>query len=351
MDVHQDIQQLSKMALRRKYKGEANTHRNMLARRSSEGTTVHPAFLEFSEFLSIVGPKPTKSATLDRIDYLDREYAPGKVRWADKRTQSSNKSDAHLFAPANSTITFTTAQLAKQQGVSMSGIRKRKERGWTDNEIAAGQRQAEPGDNNDPRPKNPKSIGLFTSRISHAQVPEEDRPRLARDPKTGATYHINGNGMPIDSPLDTYRAEQTADILWQRREDTCLAHRHLDGEEYCIMTWEELVEGLEEQASLAREDRYEEHFWRWWLRYRDHIRREKLLPHQIAYIEKLEAKFLVSNTDLNEAKTGQVVSSEMTPLRDEVSRSAVTSTGSNILTECEPFLPFDVYSEAELAQD
>ena len=78
---------------------------------------------------------------MDRINNDDREYGPGKVRWADKRTQNNNKGDTILFhLPDGSTI--TASRLAKLQGVSTSTIRKRTARGWSDNEIIAGKRSA-----------------------------------------------------------------------------------------------------------------------------------------------------------------------------------------------------------------
>lgn len=337
MTVDQEIQQLSKMELRKKYKGEANSHRNMLARRKSEGATVHPAFHDFSKFLAIVGPKPTKSATLDRINYLDHEYAPGKVRWADKRTQSSNKTDAHLFAITDGTNTFTTAQLAKQQGVSMSTIRKRFERGWKDDEIIAGQRQPKLRDTYDHRPTNPRGIGLFTSRISHAQVSEEERPRLAHSPSTGGLYHLSVSGEPVGNVVHKYHAEKASDILWQRKEDECIVSRHLDGEEYCIPTWDEFVELAGEYIYLVPESGFEGHFWKWWLQYREHIRRDRLHPHQIAYIEKLEAKFSRANLDILEDKPVTLVHSQITSQFAGFSNSDVTNSIVDAPMENQPY--------------
>ena len=96
-----DLGTMSTMALRAKYAGEANTHRNMLQRVKTCGAVVHPAFRSFPDFLRLVGPKPTSRATLDRIDNHDPEYAPGKVRWADKTTQNRNKGDSLIFTCPN----------------------------------------------------------------------------------------------------------------------------------------------------------------------------------------------------------------------------------------------------------
>ena len=85
------------MQLRQKYRSEAATHRNMKSRRKTRGASVNPDFEDFPSFLRLVGPMPTKKATLDRIDNNDPEYAPGKVAWADKRTQNSNKGDTLIY--------------------------------------------------------------------------------------------------------------------------------------------------------------------------------------------------------------------------------------------------------------
>ena len=89
-----DCETLSKMELRRHYSREANCHRNMLSRRKTQGAVVSPLFEDFRSFLKIVGPMPAKGTTLDRIDNADPEYAPGKVRWADKRTQNTIRATA-----------------------------------------------------------------------------------------------------------------------------------------------------------------------------------------------------------------------------------------------------------------
>lgn len=96
-----DLDTMSTMALRAKYAGEANTHRNMLQRVKTCGAVVHPAFRSFPDFLRLVGPKPTSRATLDRIDNHDPEYAPGKARWADRITRNRNKGDSLIFTCPN----------------------------------------------------------------------------------------------------------------------------------------------------------------------------------------------------------------------------------------------------------
>lgn len=128
------------MQLRAKYKAEESCHKNMLRRRKTKGATIHPQLLKFDSFLSIMGPMPQKGMTVDRINNDDPEYAPSKVRWADKATQNSNKSDSLIFTCSKTGQTYSSAQLAKQQGLTLSAIRKRRPNKWTDDEIIAGNR-------------------------------------------------------------------------------------------------------------------------------------------------------------------------------------------------------------------
>lgn len=130
----------SAMALRTQYKQAANSHKNMLARRKTHGAIVAPEFINFKSFMLHMGPPPAKDATLDRIDPSDPEYAPGKVRWADKSTQANNKTNTLLFHCSKTGMTYTASQLAKTQNVDLSTIHKRRSNGWTDDEVIAGHR-------------------------------------------------------------------------------------------------------------------------------------------------------------------------------------------------------------------
>ena len=131
-----DCQNLSAMDLRKKYPSEATSHRHMLEREEKLDRTIHPRFRKFRDFLADVGPKPFPKATLDRIDNDDPEYAPGKVRWADKRTQTNNRMNTLLFQSDGRQ--FLSSELAKLQKVSPSTIRQRRQRGWSDQCIIAG---------------------------------------------------------------------------------------------------------------------------------------------------------------------------------------------------------------------
>lgn len=135
-----DCETLTKTHLRVRYPAEATAHRNMLARAKSRGAVIHSSFYSFKDFLKQVGPVPAKGATLDRINNNDPEYAPGKVRWADKRTQNNNKGDTLVFYCTKTGKTYTSSCLAKLQGVVAATIRQRHARGWSDDEIIIGKK-------------------------------------------------------------------------------------------------------------------------------------------------------------------------------------------------------------------
>lgn len=247
-----DLDNMSTMALRAKYAGEANTHRNMLQRVKTCGAVVHPAFRSFTNFLRLVGPKPTKQATLDRIENNDPEYAPGKVRWADKKTQNSNKGDSLIFTCLTTGRSYTASQLAAKQGVSPTAIRKRRKQGWTDAEIIAGKRSA----------------GIATKALQILQ---------------------------LATPAS--RSRSAAELLFRERREYCERHRAEHGFEYFILTPVEL------QAELAQDFpaylgeawliRAEECFLRsklptWWKQYRPHINFAALRPDQQEWVLRID---------------------------------------------------------------
>lgn len=133
-----DCQTLTPMQLRRKYPKEAVCHRNMLLRSKKRGSPVDPRLHKFSGWLAALVPQPARKATVDRRVNPDPEYAPEKVRWADKWTQNNNKSDTIVLHDPVTGEHFTASRLARKQGISASAIRKRRKRGWSDASIIAG---------------------------------------------------------------------------------------------------------------------------------------------------------------------------------------------------------------------
>ena len=248
-----DLGTMSTMALRAKYAGEANTHRNMLQRVKTCGAVVHPALRSFPDFLLLVGPKPTSRATLDRIDNHDPEYALGKVRWADKTTQNRNKGDSLIFTCPNTGRSYTASQIAAKQEVSPTAIRKRRRQGWTDGEIITGER---------------------ASTVGVAAI--EPKPAVIR---------------PCAPPLTL------AQRLLKERREYCEFIRQTEGCEYFICTPAELQAEVADDFPQCRGPEWlrscEENFLhkklpQWWQQYGPHIRFHALQPHQQAWVLRID---------------------------------------------------------------
>ncbi|MCD2185234.1 hypothetical protein [Rhizobium sp. GN54] len=254
-----DCNMLSRMELRARYKGEANTHRNMLSRQKTSGAVIHPEFRDFVGFLRHVGPMPAKQATLDRINNVDPEYGPGKVRWADKRTQNSNKSDTLVFHYSRTKDTYTASRLAKLQGVSPSTIRKRYERGWTDDEIIEGHRV--------------QAVPATVSTVA----PKSSTP----------TLQIFARTVPVAGTLTA------REIHFQREASHCRYWRETYGEEPLMPSYEEMVASDEAFRDLLPE-RYERKFRQHWNSRRHHIIFENLSPSQQEYLAVIDPEYVAT---------------------------------------------------------
>ena len=98
-DLQDDLRSLDKGEItkgefQKKYPHEYNSHRAMKYGRcgkKGKGYHLHPAFDSFPNFMRIMNPAPDSTYTLDRLDSSDPEYAPGKVQWAPKSSQTHNR--------------------------------------------------------------------------------------------------------------------------------------------------------------------------------------------------------------------------------------------------------------------
>jgi hypothetical protein len=243
------------MELRALYKSEATAHRNMKGRATSKGAVIHPEFHKFEDFLRHVGPCPANRATVDRINNSDPEYAPGKVRWADKRTQNGNKGDTLLFYYSRTGDSYTTSRLAKLQKVTASTIRSRHQRGWSDDEIIEGRRA--------------------TSCL----------PQLTASPKPRrlATSH----------PKHIQRTNDAGRILFLRDAEDCQEHRETEGEEYFPATPKEMGKIDPDHCPPAWvKTAWKAHMTRifpdWWKRYKPHVRFHNLKPFQQRLVRQID---------------------------------------------------------------
>ncbi len=99
---------------------------------------LHPYFIKFADFLSIVGPRPEPTWSLDRIDPTG-PYAPDNVRWASKTTQARNRTNTVTISYEGTDRPLT--EWAEIQGVDAATYRQRRRLGWSDEEIIEGKRE------------------------------------------------------------------------------------------------------------------------------------------------------------------------------------------------------------------
>jgi hypothetical protein len=250
-----DCKALTPTELRRRYPAEANSHRNMLQRAPRRGNSIHAEFLKFCDFLTHVGPRLCPGATLDRIDNTDLEYAPGKVRWADKRTQNSNKGDTRLFHYSRMNDTYTVSQLAKRQGVRPSTIRQRFARGWTDDEIIEGKKHDVP--------------------VNFEHSPRVSVPRDRTHP------HVQPEHL-----------RPARDIMWERRAASVAHSREEYGQEYCLCDYETLAETAMEVGKPLSKEKYDRFFAKWWAEWKPHLIRKDLPQWAQELIARIEGTTL-----------------------------------------------------------
>ena len=83
------------------------------------GRGIEVRFGTFAEFLAALGPRPSSSHSVDRIDN-DGHYEPGNVRWALPHEQASNKRSNRLFTANGETATLS--QWARKLGMHPSSL-------------------------------------------------------------------------------------------------------------------------------------------------------------------------------------------------------------------------------------
>lgn len=261
------IATLTAMELRQHYRREANSHKNMLSRRNTQGAVVHPDFIEFASFLRIMGPMPAKKATLDRIDNNDPEYAPGKVRWADKKTQNSNKSDTIIIYDAGTGQSYSVSQLAKLQSIPADTIRKRKSRGWTDAEIIAGAKI-------EPAPPQPSAKPLRT--FPDGLYSSKQLAALMR-PESALTH--------------------AGDISFYRDAHYHQYYRDANGEEYFPALYEEMVAIMPDEMYGLTQQQREQHIAKLWPAMKRHVLFDKLTPAQQQLVAKIDPEYVAEKTN------------------------------------------------------
>lgn len=95
----------------------------------ARGIGVCERWLTFEQFLADMGPRPSHSHTLDRIDGA-RGYEPSNVRWATWKEQVRNRSNTVLIEHQG--VSRTITEWSEILGVSVACIKARRKRGTTE---------------------------------------------------------------------------------------------------------------------------------------------------------------------------------------------------------------------------
>lgn len=137
--VQEDVNSQTKTQLKEKYPLTHSSWRNRKSFVKKNGRRFHPEFMEFSSFLLIMGPRPNKHYTLDRIDNSNLDYGPGLCRWADKTKQANNRSSTIHLTYNGECLPLTV--WAKRTNQKADTLRNRHQKGWTDEEVIEGKRK------------------------------------------------------------------------------------------------------------------------------------------------------------------------------------------------------------------
>jgi hypothetical protein len=93
----------------------------------ARGIAVCARWLDFSAFLSDVGPRPSPLHTLERINN-NGKYEPGNCRWATRKEQARNTRTSRRLTAMGKTL--TVAEWAERAGLKYTTLYRRLRAGW-----------------------------------------------------------------------------------------------------------------------------------------------------------------------------------------------------------------------------
>lgn len=96
-------------------------------RYGGRGIRVHSEWLDFDNFISDMGKKPTSKHQLDRINN-DKDYTPDNCKWSTSKEQNNNRSNNRVVAING--IKNTISEWSRINKVSMGCIYDRIRLGW-----------------------------------------------------------------------------------------------------------------------------------------------------------------------------------------------------------------------------
>lgn len=180
IEFRRKIEPLTESQLRSRFPDELTCYKGLIDRVGGT-SNLHPGLSDFKKFLTVLGaPRPNSQWTVDRIDPHDPEYAPGKIRWADKRQQSNNRRNTIMLADANGEIRSISdwAKLTRQKPNTM---RQRFKRGWTHEEIIKGHRvRGGAAQNLGQKTENSATSDLWPAKVDHNLWEREYRKFLEK---------------------------------------------------------------------------------------------------------------------------------------------------------------------------
>ncbi len=118
------------------FEGTRHCFENMKQRSRKGYATLDPRFEDFGEFLLHMGPRPFKSASIERKDY-DKGYSPDNCEWADKTSQSRNRRNT-VYLTSNSGETLPLIEWAERLDTSPRAMYHRRRAGLSDEEVIYG---------------------------------------------------------------------------------------------------------------------------------------------------------------------------------------------------------------------
>lgn len=159
---------LSATDLRNTYPKEYGSWQNRKGWAKANNVQWHPDMETFQGFLSILGPIPHKDWTLDRINSRGA-YIPANLRWADKKTQSQNRTTARSIDYDGQQLTLK--ELSEKTGKAPDTLRmgiNRNGDSYISNLVT----------NLVTKPKLDASYAAISSDIEKWQWPEDTRHQL-----------------------------------------------------------------------------------------------------------------------------------------------------------------------------
>lgn len=91
------------------------------------GRGIQFLYQNFQQFISELGPRPSKKHTLDRKD-VNGHYEPGNVKWATMTEQNNNKRNSLLITVRG--VSKTAAEWFPDDPTRAKNLRRRVQRGW-----------------------------------------------------------------------------------------------------------------------------------------------------------------------------------------------------------------------------